>query len=513
MKGGSDHTMAPSEQSAIASVVSCEPSPDGKLQAEHADYPQTHLRKRFTLVSTIAFGFTTMNSWVAFASGLAVPLSCGAGPTLIYGLLVGGIIMAILAAGYAELASAFPSAGGQYHIVYMTFPAPTRRFAAFFTGWMSILYTMGATASCSFFVAQSILNLVTLWNESYVAHSWHVYLVHICLCTIAFLAASRFPASIGSIGVSVFWLSIIGFIASLATLLAVQEVKQPSKFVFTEFTNVSGWTDGWAAMIGLASCLWAYCGIDAPSHLSEEVDNPSRNIPIAIGATIILGIISVIAWNIGLMYVIKDVQKLIASGAPILEVYNQALGSKTATTIWAVYYILVFYHIILNLFVFSSRILWSFARDGGVPYSSYVSRLRWSNPVRATAIMLVLQIIIGILYIASKTAYSSFINLTLFALNITVVLPQTVLLFTGRDSLPKRAFSLGRYGHVVNAMATVFMLLFSVVFAFPVARPVTGSSMNYLVVIFAVSLIFIISSWLLGLSKRFTGPSEGTVHI
>ncbi|EWZ52497.1 hypothetical protein BFJ66_g7231 [Fusarium oxysporum f. sp. cepae] len=36
---------------------------------------------------------------------------------------------------------------------------------------------------------------------------------------------------------------------------------------------------------------------------------------------------------------------------------------------------------------------------------------------------------------------------------------------------------------------------------------------HYLVVIFAVSITFIISSWLLGLSKRFTGPSDGTVHI
>lgn len=510
MKGDSHSRMAPS---GIGSVVSCEPSPAYKPQNEDADYQQTHLRKRFTLLSTIAFGFTTMNSWVAFASGLAVPLSCGAGPTLIYGLLVGGIIMTIIAAGYAEVASAFPSAGGQYHIVYMTFPASTRRFAAFFTGWMSILYTIGATASCGFFIAQSILNLVTLWNGKYVAESWHVYLVHICLCIIAFLIASRFPAAIGSIGVSVLWISIIGFVASLATLLAVQEVKEPSEFVFTEFTNVSGWTDGWAAMIGLASCLWAYCGIDAPSHLSEEVDNPSRNIPIAILTTIILGIITVIAWNIGLMYVIKDVQGLIASGAPIMEVYNQALGSKAATTIWAIYYILVFYHIVLNLFVFSSRILWSFARDGGVPYSHYVSRLKWSNPVRATGIMLFLQIIIGILYIASITAYSSFINLTLFALNITVVLPQSVLLFTGRDSLPKRAFSLGRCGYFVKALATVFMLFFSVVFVFPVGRPVTASTMDYLVVIFALSLIFIVLSWLLGLSKRFTGPSEGTVHI
>jgi choline transport protein len=127
--------------------------------------------------------------------------------------------------------------------------------------------------------------------------------------------------------------------------------------------------------------------------------------------------------------------------------------------------------------------------------------------------MLFLQIIIGILYIVSKTAYSSFINLTLFALNIAVVLPQTVLLFTGRDSLPKRAFSLGRYGYLVNALATVFMLFFSFIFAFPVAQPVTGISMNDLVVIFAVIMTFIISSWLLGLSKRFTGLSEGTLHI
>ena len=88
-----------------------------------------------------------------------------------------------------------------------------------------------------------------------------------------------------------------------------------------------------------------------------------------------------------------------------MEVYNQALGSKTATTIWVMYYILVFHHIILNLFVFSSRILWSFARDCGVPYPNYVSRLKWSNPVRATDIMLFLQIIIGILYIASKTVH------------------------------------------------------------------------------------------------------------
>lgn len=475
-----------------------------KCEAQHTE--QTHLSKRFTLLSTIAFAATTMNSWIAFSSALVVPLTSGGGPTLIYGLIIAGIAMSIIATGFAELASAYPSAGGQYHIVYMIFPPATRRAAAFFTGWVTIIAIMAATASCSFFVAGSTLNLVALWTSHYIIQNWHVYLVHIALCTVAAFAAARFPKTIGHIGVSVLWLSIMGFVASMATLLAVSEVKQPSSFVFKEFHNSSGWVDGWAFIIGVTNCLWAYCGIDAPIHISEEVVNPSRNIPIAIGVTMALGIVTVVVWNICLMFVVTDLGTLLSSGIPILEVYHQALNSKIATTIWAVYYIAIFYHIVLNLFVSSSRIIWSLSRDGGIPYSSYFSHLHRASPVRAMAVAYVLQVILGVLYIASTTAYSSFVNLTLFALNITVVLPQATLLLRGRDNLPARAFSLGKYGYFVNALATIFTIFFAVCFAFPFVHPVTGNSMNYLIVVFAIGVVFTIAAWFFGLKRRFTGP-------
>ncbi|KAL2205730.1 hypothetical protein CC79DRAFT_821746 [Sarocladium strictum] len=221
----------------------------------------------------------------------------------------------------------------------------------------------------------------------------------------------------------------------------------------------------------------------------------------------ILGIVTVVGWNLCLMFVVTDLKALIAAGIPILEVYNQALNSKVATTIWAVYYIALFYHIVLNLFVSSSRILWSLARDGGVPYSSFLSRLHGASPLRAMAVMFTLQALLGLLYIASVTAYSSFVNLTLFALNITVVFPQAILLSRGRGILPERAFSLGKLGYSINALATIFAIFFSVTLAFPFFYPVTAGSMNYLIVVFAIGLVFTTGAWFGGINKRFDGPT------
>ncbi|RJE25066.1 Amino acid permease [Aspergillus sclerotialis] len=459
-------------------------------KASVAQVPPEHLKKRYNLLSVIALAFTTTNSWVAFASGVAVPLECGRGPGIIYGLIAAGVIMGVIGAGFAELASAFPSAGGQYHIVFMVFPSSTRRVAAFFVGWVTIIYIMAALASCNFFVASSVFDTVSLWVPSYKNEAWHTYLLHIALCIVAFFATSRFPAAIGRLGIGVFFLSLAGFIASIVTLL-------------------TRWGDGFAMIIGITSCLWAYSGVDGPTHLAEEVPKPSRNVPIAIFLTIGLGIITVVAWIITLLFVVKDVDKVIESAVPILEVYNQALGSKVATTIWSVYYMVMFYEIVLNLFIFGGRTVWSLSRDGGILFPRWFAHLEWgSSPVRATAVMLVLEIIIGVLYVASSAAYNSFINLTLFALNITTTLPQAVLLFRGRGILPERAFSLGKFGPVINLTATLFVILFSVTFCFPTEVPVTPSSMNYLVVVMAIALMFPAAFWWGGLKKTFTGPQD-----
>lgn len=51
----------------------------------------------------------------------------------------------------AELASSFPSSGGQYHFAFMVSSDKTRAMAAFMTGWLSVLaWCLTTTSAISY---------------------------------------------------------------------------------------------------------------------------------------------------------------------------------------------------------------------------------------------------------------------------------------------------------------------------------------------------------------------------
>lgn len=71
-----------------------------------------------------------------------------------------------------------------------------------------------------------------------------------------------------------------------------------------------------------------------------------------------------------------------------------------------------------------------------------------------------------------------------------------------------RTWSLGRWRRPINAVALAFLLTTSVFFAFPPALPVTGSSMNYDVVVLAIVALLAVGTWVTDAHKNFYGPSE-----
>ena len=76
------------------------------------------LPRQFSITSLIAFAFSIMNSWIGFVSLLLTTLTMG-GPTVAFwGAIVAWAAATIIAAGLAELASAFPSSGGQYQYAH-----------------------------------------------------------------------------------------------------------------------------------------------------------------------------------------------------------------------------------------------------------------------------------------------------------------------------------------------------------------------------------------------------------
>ena len=91
-----------------------------QLQAQgHA----SELPRRFSMMSLLAFSFAIMNSWTGVVPLMLTDLSLGGAPAAVWTPIVAFVACSIITLGLAELASAFPSTGGQYQYVIPCFPS------------------------------------------------------------------------------------------------------------------------------------------------------------------------------------------------------------------------------------------------------------------------------------------------------------------------------------------------------------------------------------------------------
>ena len=78
---------------------------------------------------------------------------------------------------------------------------------------------------------------------------------------------------------------------------------------------------------------------------------------------------------ITICFTINDVQTVLATptGYPFIQVFFDTTKSYTATNVMTAIIIVVLTSSVISLIATSSRQLWSFARDGGLPFSSFVA--------------------------------------------------------------------------------------------------------------------------------------------
>ncbi len=130
--------------------------------------------RQFSRLAALSFAFGITNSWVGQTATFRYPLLCGGGPGVFFSVILAGLACWFIskflslqlffapqsnnsgiAAGLAELASAFPTTGGQYHYAYYVANPKTRVFTAFVTGWVSVLAWCLLTASSAVFAGET----------------------------------------------------------------------------------------------------------------------------------------------------------------------------------------------------------------------------------------------------------------------------------------------------------------------------------------------------------------------
>lgn len=76
------------------------------------------------------------------------------------------------------------------------------------------------------------------------------------------------------------------------------------------------------------------------------------------------------------LFCIGDVQKAIDSGSPFVYAFQNATGSAGGATGLTAVMLLLLIIITTSTFATTSRQTWAFARDKGLPFSSWIGRVR-----------------------------------------------------------------------------------------------------------------------------------------
>ncbi|KAL4726880.1 hypothetical protein ACLX1H_005772 [Fusarium chlamydosporum] len=300
--------------------------------------------------------------------------------------------------------------------------------------------------------------------------------------------------------------------AILNIVLLSTSPKTDAKFVFTNFSNTTGWSDGTAWMLGLLQSALSMIGFDAVAHMTEEMPRPSKDAPQAMVAAVLVGGVTGIFFILVMLFCFVDLDLLLSSPtqSPLTEMILQATNSRAAATVLSVAVALCFVNGANGCVTSGSRLLWAMARDGGTPFSKYLSHLhpKLNVPVRAIVLQAIFNLLFGLLYLGPEVAFNAYIASCTLFLNLSYAAPVLILLIRGRKLVlaAPPEFSLGHaLGYTVNYIAVIFVLVTSIFFCFPPAIPVNVSTMNYVTAVLGIFVVFVTVLWFMK-RKSYEGP-------
>lgn len=471
------------------------------------------LRKSFSLWSILGVGFGLTNSWFGISTSMVTGLSSGGPMMIVYGIMIISLVSICVGISLGELSSAYPHAGGQFWWALQLAPPRYKRFAAYMCGSFAYAGSVFTSASTTLSVATEVVGMYALSHPSFTVKRWHVF-VTFELLHLLLMLFNCYGRSLPLISSSSLYISLLSFITITITVLACSSGHyNDPKFVFATFYNETGWKNGGIAFIvGLINPAWSFSCLDCATHMAFEVEKPERVIPTAIMGTIAIGFITSFSYVISMFFSIRDIDALMASttGAPILDIYNQALGNKGGAIFLGCLILFTSFGCVIACHTWQARLCWSFARDNGLPYSNIWSQVNphLGVPLNAHLMSCAWITIIGLLYLASSTAFNSLITACIAFLLLSYIVP-VICLLVKRRKIKHGPFWFNRFGWVANIVLLAWTLFAIVFFSFPAVVPVDRNNMNYVSVVIVGYTIYAVLYWKYKSSKEFHLDQEG----
>lgn len=224
--------------------------------------------------------------------------------------------------------------------------------------------------------------------------------------------------------------------------------------------------------------------------MSEEIKDASIIVPKSMVWSFLINLPFSFGLLLTYLFCIGDVSSALASptGYPFIYVFLNATGSVRAATGLTIVVLALLIMITISSLASTSRQTFAFARDNGLPFSSWLGAVHptWHVPVNAVLFTCVFSMALALINIGSTVAFNAMLSLSTVALMATYVITIgciTLKRIRG-ERLPHSRWSLGRYGLAVNVLALLYSC-WSFFWSFwPNSHDVTAENFNWACVLF-----------------------------
>lgn len=475
---------------------------DAKLLAS-IGYKQ-ELSRRMSAFSNFAISFSIICILAGGISAFPSALGAGGGASIGIGWLVGACFAGLVAAGMAQIASAYPTAGGLYHWGSILGGKGFGWTAA----WFNLLGLVFVTASVNFGVYDPFFKSLFLpalgvdtSNFGFFHQTLFIAGVTLSQALLNHLGI-RLTTRLTDLSGYLIFVVAISLIVSLLVFSPVA-LDFGRLFTLTNFTGMEG--SAWPQhdsvivvfLLGLLLTIYTITGFDASAHTAEETKNAASNVP--------KGIMNAVFWSALFGYIMVCTFVLVMPNLTDgvkqgLGFLDALLGSMPAwlKLVLATGILVCNYLCGLACVTSASRMTYAFARDGGLPLSNSLKQVDDTHKTPVNAIWVAaVAAIVATLY---GDAFLVLATGSAVLLYISYIMPIAAGIWAeGRTWTHKGPFNLGAFSKVVAVMATLGGLVLVWVGVQP-----PNDKVLYLIV--ALGLVLLVLWWGLGVRNSFQGP-------
>ncbi len=457
------------------------------------------------------------------------------------------VFVLLVAASMAEIASAYPTAGGLYYWASRM----KNKDWGWWTAWLNLIGQFAIVAGINF-AAAAFLNvaLITplLDNIGIVYDNTTTFLsigdtvvLNGQLVTMGILMLIELGLNIAGINlvallnqVSVWW--HIGIVAAIVVLMFA--IGKPDESGLTMFAVqpqdvAGGWNNNLgfinlqygpaityplilAFLFSLLQANWTYTGYDASAHVAEETVGARMasawGVFLSVAVSAVVGYVFLIALtthmpNLSTLFpdplptdLTLASQYYYGGAFAVYDILDYALGGIGRVLSAGIAIAMAFCG--LSSVAAAGRMLFAFARDDGVPASGWFKKVshRYRTPANALTGIVVFAWVFTVAGVALGTGLAIVIVTSVSTIFLYAAYGVCIYLgATTHDWLTERVWSLGRLSKPVAWVAIFWIVVLMVLFSWPTSGNIAWPFM-------LITILFLVVYYFAWARTRFKGP-------